>query len=794
MKSKSNYFRICCVALIMSMLPILCFAQIENIQVGEQTRRMLAFAPSDIESNRPLMISMHGMNQDINYQKNMTRWEDVASEHNFVVVYPEGLNSRWSLFGSSDIDFILAIIDEMHDRYAIDRDRVYLSGFSMGGMMTYYAATQIADKIAAFAPVGGYLMQGPNTNSSRPIPLIHTHGTTDDVVVFGGVQTAIDVWVARNNCPETPEVIQPYPAGMSHSNTTKYIYGPGTDQVEVVLLKHEGVGHWHSMEPVNTSEVIWQFCRRFSLGFGIPKVSSAFVIDDDPNQVVIEFSLELEESSGFDGFTVEVDGSPVDISSIELLGETVLAINLEQAIINSNQITISYNDGNVTSVFEKELIDFSDLLVENFLHGSSPRIIEIIAQEAGQSLVIKFNKEMLLPSDIDGLILNSNFNGLTEISINDQVSFLDEDPKTLVFELDEQVFADYELSITYTGTGIAATDDGLLNNVDNFPVNNKAKGLPVTIESAILEENAIAINLKFAKAMRMGDEQLEQFRVQVNGQDVAIREFFVRKEVISLVLANNVYFGDEITISYTPGDIVAADQGELSAFIDFAVENKVAEPSEWTEIPARIQAENYTLQFGTDTETTSDVGGGINVGWIDSGDWLVYAIDNKSDETEFQISFRLAAEAGGRNFDIYIDDEKVGQINVPNTGGWQTWQTVTSEISLKQGQQYLKLVATSSGFNINYFDIEVNTVGFNNPAVKDVLIYHDPSSRQISIRTNDLIYNNVKVIDLAGNVIVNDSVTYKSEKQISGNFSNGVYIVKISNGEDYFSQKVTVLK
>jgi poly(3-hydroxybutyrate) depolymerase len=60
----------------------------------------------------------------------------------------------------------------MYNKYGIDRDRVYLSGFSMGGMMTYYAATKIADKIAAYAPVSGFLMGGPDTSSSRPIPII----------------------------------------------------------------------------------------------------------------------------------------------------------------------------------------------------------------------------------------------------------------------------------------------------------------------------------------------------------------------------------------------------------------------------------------------------------------------------------------------------------------------------------------------------------------------------------------------------------------------------------------------
>ncbi|MBN2261413.1 MAG: hypothetical protein JW735_00755, partial [Prolixibacteraceae bacterium] len=114
-------------------------AQIENFQLGNTTRQMLVYAPSGLQPNSPLLLSLHGMNQDIAYQQNQTKWELVAKEHGFVVVYPGGIGNSWDIMGNRDIDFILAIIDEMSDRYAIDRNRVYLSGFSMGGMMTYHA-------------------------------------------------------------------------------------------------------------------------------------------------------------------------------------------------------------------------------------------------------------------------------------------------------------------------------------------------------------------------------------------------------------------------------------------------------------------------------------------------------------------------------------------------------------------------------------------------------------------------------------------------------------------------------
>lgn len=237
---------------------------------------MSVYAPSGLPENAPLMITMHGMNQDVPYHISHSEWEEVADTAKLLVVYPQGLSNRWDISGTSDTDFILAIIDAMSTQYGIDRNRVYLSGFSMGGMMTYHAATVIADQIAAFAPVSGYLMSGPNTNSSRPIPIIHTHGTGDDVVRYSGVKGCLDAWIKRNNCPTTAAVTDPYPANKPNSLTTKSYWGKGDDGVEVVLMTIEGKGHWWS-EDINgathTSSEIWRFVSRYSLNSGEPKIA-----------------------------------------------------------------------------------------------------------------------------------------------------------------------------------------------------------------------------------------------------------------------------------------------------------------------------------------------------------------------------------------------------------------------------------------------------------------------------------------------------------------------------------------
>ena len=767
-------------------------AQIESIPVGTSTRDMLVYAPSDIELNRPLLISLHGLNQDIAYQQNQTHWESVADDNNFVVVYPAGINNAWDLFGTSDIDFILAIIDEIYNRYAIDRDRVYLSGFSMGGMMTYYAANHISDKIAAFAPVSGYLMGGPDTTNSRPIPIIHTHGTNDDVVSPDGVQTCLDAWIAKDKCPETPVITQPYPEDKPGSNGTKYYWGPGTDRVEIVYLKISGVGHWHSLNNngVHTSKEIWKFCEKFSLGFGIPKFENASVMDANPEQIRLNLSVPVLEQENYTGFTVKIDSQVVSIDSIFYADTNLLIIDLSDSILKENDITLSYSDGNVLSIYEKDLQYFSDTLVENMLYGSSPRITELITNEYGDTLIVKFNKKMQLPADISALSLKARYNGDMSIPIL-SCNFQNEDSTSMIFPLDDTIYADYELLLSYTGDNVVSVDDGTLKSFTDVPVTNISIGLPVQIVSGEIEAGGITVALEFSKKMSMKDEQLEDFSLSVNGEIVSLKDFAVFNNTIRLTLSNNLHYGDTASISYNPGSITAYDKGSLVEFTNLPVENLIDAPV-WMEIPGKIEAEDYTLQAGIQTETTSDTGGGLNIGWTDDGDWMDYAITNTSSDTSFGLTFRVASANSGSKISLYLDEIEVGEIRVPNTGDWQNWQSVVTYTTIKPGKHYLKVVAKTGGFNINYMDIQPGEPSLNTTINKKIRIYPNPVHDEIVIRTDDFQFNKIEIINMAGAVVFTKTMSDKTEVHLPLNLMNGSYIVKVSNENQYITQNIVV--
>lgn len=273
---------------------------------------MIVYAPGGLESDRPLVISLHGMNQDAPYQQNMAKWELVADTAQFVVVYPSGLNKSWDISGTTDTDFILAIIDEMYGKYKIDKNRVYLTGFSMGGMMTYHAANTIADKIAAFGPVSGYM--STEYKSSRPIPIIHTHGTADDVVphdagnsgmtgaFFPGCEAIAKGWAERNGCDAAPVTTTPYPVGTSNSNVKK-VWKNGECETEVVLISINGKGHWHSNDPagVYTTTEIWNFVRNYTLDCGKLSAFSVSIVTPQDNENFVApatVAVDVEVSEG----------------------------------------------------------------------------------------------------------------------------------------------------------------------------------------------------------------------------------------------------------------------------------------------------------------------------------------------------------------------------------------------------------------------------------------------------------------------------------------------------------------
>ena len=269
-----------------------------SLKTGGRDRAYLLHLPPAYDGKHllPLVIVLHGGGGNAEGAIRMTGFNQKADKEGFVVVYPNGsgrLKTRlltWNSgnccgyaldSGVDDVGFIRALIDELKKTRAVDPQRVYATGISNGGMMTYRLACELSDKIAAIAPVAGALNL-ENCQPTRPVSVIIFHGTADEHVLYNGgepirradthirvdkpVSYAVSFWVKHDGCTETPRRTE-------KGTIRTEIYTGGKDGTEVVLYTINRGGHaWpggHSYllgdEPtkeISATDLMWDFFMR----------------------------------------------------------------------------------------------------------------------------------------------------------------------------------------------------------------------------------------------------------------------------------------------------------------------------------------------------------------------------------------------------------------------------------------------------------------------------------------------------------------------------------------------------
>jgi GH18 family chitinase/chitodextrinase len=125
-------------------------------------------------------------------------------------------------------------------------------------------------------------------------------------------------------------------------------------------------------------------------------------------------------------------------------------------------------------------------------------------------------------------------------------------------------------------------------------------------------------------------------------------------------------------------------------------------------IPGKIEAEAWTAMSGVQTEATTDTGGGTNVGWIETGDWMDYSVNVQS-AGSYKVEYRVASMGTAGQIQLQSGATVLATTNLPNTGGWQNWTTVSAVVQLNGGTQTIRLYAAGGGFNVNWLNFAVNT-------------------------------------------------------------------------------------
>jgi len=264
--------------------------QVTTFEFGGLLRMYRVHVPPSYDSRlgTPLVLNFHGYVEAAEAQLVLSDMNPHADAHGYIVVYPSGtgLVPSWNAGACcgdamvnhvDDIGFIRAMITRMESDLCVDTHRIYATGMSNGGMISHRIACELGDTVAAVAPVAGTLVASP-CNPSRPMPIIHFHGTADPLVPYGGnplygmppVVQMMQTWAERDGCAQDTQTM--YLVG--DSSCSRY---PGcAGGAELILCTIDGGGHtWPGGFPVpelgktsmdiDATAMMWDFFVRHPL-------------------------------------------------------------------------------------------------------------------------------------------------------------------------------------------------------------------------------------------------------------------------------------------------------------------------------------------------------------------------------------------------------------------------------------------------------------------------------------------------------------------------------------------------
>ncbi|MBN1284584.1 MAG: prolyl oligopeptidase family serine peptidase [Anaerolineae bacterium] len=244
-----------------------------TLESGGHSREHLLHVPPSYDPATPIsvVIAYHGYGDEaVNFLVSSDLMRK-ADEAGFLLVVPAGFGEPrgWASRPDEDADiddvqFTRDLIEHLKQWFNIDPARIYVTGFSNGGGMAHRLGCELADVLAAIAPVGGsYPIDNSWCEPSRPVPVLSIHGKADDVAPYGGgrgryanIQAWAAEWAARNGCDAAPatseEIVET--GGIS---VDVGVQAWEHCKADVILQTYEDWGHY--WPPGAGPDAIWDF-------------------------------------------------------------------------------------------------------------------------------------------------------------------------------------------------------------------------------------------------------------------------------------------------------------------------------------------------------------------------------------------------------------------------------------------------------------------------------------------------------------------------------------------------------
>ena len=254
----------------------------------------IQLAHPEAEGLSSVLFNLHGYGSNALEQMYYTNFNNLANtkENNFILIHPQGAplntvltssSSHWNsggwTIGSTvdDVDFIDTIIKLVSQKYNLNQDRIYSTGMSNGGFMSYHLACNLSSKIAAIASVTGSMSKETyeDCNPTHSTSILQVHGTIDATVPFEGnsalgmrsINDVMDYWKLYDACDIEPiSIVTDYfdiEISVQHDTYLNCL-----NDVQVELYKIEGMGHrWPNKQRygISATEKIWEFINLYDI-------------------------------------------------------------------------------------------------------------------------------------------------------------------------------------------------------------------------------------------------------------------------------------------------------------------------------------------------------------------------------------------------------------------------------------------------------------------------------------------------------------------------------------------------
>ena len=203
------------------------------------------------------------------------------------------------------------------------------------------------------------------------------------------------------------------------------------------------------------------------------------------------------------------------------------------------------------------------------------------------------------------------------------------------------------------------------------------------------------------------------------------------------------------------------------------------------QIPGNLQAEDYWDESGLNIENCYDVGGGQNLSYMHQGDYAKYLV-HVGESGKYKIKARVSSSYSGGLFNLVLSDDSsddtiLNNFQVPNTGGWQNWQTIEKDFELMQGSYELTMNVTGNEFNLNW--IEFDLIGPLSNSVfspQDISLFPNPSTGNIFV-TSEFPIDTIEIFSINGKLIHKLFIGGASNFSLHPNISAGLYLLKFNN-------------